>query len=374
MYIILRRAKKNVGDFLIVERGKKILETLRPEHKLEELDSWRPLDLYLDKINEAAAVIICGGPGYQPRFYPKIYPLVKDLNRIKPPIIPLGLGWMGFPGDEITLRRFKFTSTSMKVLTKIHKENEVTSCRDCLTKEVLRKHGFTNVVVTGCPALYDIDKIGKPFDIPSRIQKIVFTPAQNPLYNNQSKEVMKKLKEIFPYSDRYCVFHRGLKADENTSIRDAENANDLRNEALKQDYEVVNAAYNIKNIEFYRECDLHVGYRLHGHIYFLSQRKPSFLLHEDGRGRGFSETFSSKGIDAWKRVKIGTIFEGIPSSKLHRAIKRFGLYIKPNKYAISILERYIREEIDNDFPQFRVLDRIIDQHYKRMFDFVKSLP
>jgi len=374
MYIILRRAKKNVGDFLIVERGKKILETLRPEHELVELDSWSPLDLYLDKINEAAAVIICGGPGYQPRFYPKIYPLVKDLNRIKPPIIPLGLGWMGFPGDEITLRRFKFTSTSMKVLTKIHKEIEVTSCRDCLTKEVLRRHGFTNVVVTGCPALYDIDKIGKPFDIPSRIQKIVFTPAQNPLYNNQSKEVMKKLKEIFPYSDRYCVFHRGLKVDENTSIRDAKNANDLRNEALKQDYEVVNAAYNVKNIEFYRECDLHVGYRLHGHIYFLSQRKPSFLLHEDGRGRGFSETFSSKGIDAWKRVKIGTIFEGIHSSKLQRAIKRFGLYIKPNKYAISILERYIREEIDNDFPQFRVLDRIIDQHYERMFDFVKSLP
>ena len=40
----------------------------------------------------------------------------------------------------------------------------------------------------------------------------------------------------------------------------------------------------------YRDCCLHIGYRCHGHILFLRNRRPSFLIAEDSRGIGFLRT------------------------------------------------------------------------------------
>lgn len=42
-------------------------------------------------------------------------------------------------------------------------------------------------------------------------------------------------------------------------------------------------------LKLYRECDLHIGSRLHAHLYFLSLRKPSFLTYVDDRMLGFSQ-------------------------------------------------------------------------------------
>jgi hypothetical protein len=39
----------------------------------------------------------------------------------------------------------------------------------------------------------------------------------------------------------------------------------------------------------YENIDLHLGSRLHAHLYFLSQRKPSFLTYVDDRCLGFAD-------------------------------------------------------------------------------------
>ena len=74
---------------------------------------------------------------------------------------------------------------------------------------------------------------------------------------------------LFPYEKLYCSFHGGLENDEHTSKKEASIRATIKSEAMNLGYEIVNAAYDLSNIEFYKECDLHVGYRLHGHIYFL---------------------------------------------------------------------------------------------------------
>ena len=38
--------------------------------------------------------------------------------------------------------------------------------------------------------------------------------------------------------------------------------------------------------ELYLNCDLHIGYRVHAHLFCLSQRIPSILVSEDYRGVG----------------------------------------------------------------------------------------
>ena len=37
---------------------------------------------------------------------------------------------------------------------------------------------------------------------------------------------------------------------------------------------------NIDNIEFYRDCDLHIGFRVHAHVFFASIRKPTSFFRK----------------------------------------------------------------------------------------------
>ncbi|MCK5342683.1 MAG: polysaccharide pyruvyl transferase family protein, partial [Candidatus Heimdallarchaeota archaeon] len=127
MYILLTGGKKNIGDYLIGERTRKLLMHERPDRQIVEMYPWGPLDEKKDQINNSKAVIIHGGPGYQPNMYPGIYPLLKDLREIKVPIIPMSLGWKGIPGDDLSLRSYRFNDTSMELLKKIHDSCEFSS-------------------------------------------------------------------------------------------------------------------------------------------------------------------------------------------------------------------------------------------------------
>jgi polysaccharide pyruvyl transferase WcaK-like protein len=94
-------------------------------------------------------------------------------------------------------------------------------------------------------------------------------------------------------------------------------------------YRVINAAYDLSKIDFYRECDLHVGYRVHAQIDFLSYRHPSVLLNEDGRGEGLSQSLGLKGIRAYDnpdavREAVRLLRQDLSSnfSRFHAAIRR----------------------------------------------------
>ncbi len=374
MYIVLTGAKKNVGDFLITERCCQLLKKHRPEHKLFPLPHWESLEEYIDIVNESSAIIINGGPGFQPHFYPGIYKLMPDLEDIKVPIIPMGLGWKGFPGDYLTLKNYKFSQRSMKALNSISDEVEFISCRDYLTKEVLKRNGVNNVLMTGCPVWYDLESIGKRVERPREIKKLVFTPAQDGIYRDQTIKILYLLVNLFPDSELYCSFHRGLKADEFTTKADENNTMVIKRKADELGYNVVDASYDLDKIKFYDECDLHVGYRVHAHLYFLSKRKPSILLHEDGRGRGVSESLNLRGIDAFERTSMGYLVDRLNYPKVSGALREVFGIVRPNRYAIEILEDYINEELTNNFARFSGLDKVIDAHYDVMKNFIKNLP
>lgn len=86
-YLVLTGAKRNVGDFLIVERCTALLRQLRPDRELRFVPSWKPLDPRADVLRDARAIVIAGGPG----FYPTVYPLCPELAELPCPVVPLGL-------------------------------------------------------------------------------------------------------------------------------------------------------------------------------------------------------------------------------------------------------------------------------------------
>jgi len=364
-YTLLMRAKKNIGDFLIFDRARKLLNFFKKREEHVVYNAWEPLDDDIDTINDTKAVIICGGPGIKKNFYPGIYPLTKNIDEIKVPIILFGTGWSELPGTDRDIKNYTFSSASLNALQKISSLNKI-SCRDFNTVKILSNNGFPNALMTGGPAWYDLRHISRHFTIPKTIEKIVFTPAQNEIYYQQTVEIMEMLRTIFPNATLYCSFHRGLNADKFTSKKEADRLEKINKVGLNLGYDIVNAAYDLENIRFYEECDLHVGYRLHGHINFLSLRKPSFLLHEDSRGRGFSEAIGLPGIQAWENGFLGD--RPLIPEKIRKRM------VRANKKAIKKLENHLVKEIENGFMSYKNLHEEFQKHFEIMKRFILEIP
>lgn len=344
MYTLLYGAKKNVGDFLILDRAVKLFKHHKPNEELHLVKRWLLVDEHLEVINQSKAIILCGGPAYQRGFYPEIYPLTERLMDIKVPIIPFGLGWFSeFPEQEPD--EFTFSNSSYLMIDRIHRSVPLTSTRDYYTERILKRHGWHNTIMTGCPAWYELEYIEKDFTPIQKVKKVVVTTAQNNTFHEQNMQLIGETAKLFPEAEKYCVFHRGILSDEETSKQEERDLLKLKAVAEQHGYHIVDASYNVANIEFYKECDLHVGYRVHAHIYFLSIRKPSFLLHEDGRGRGFSDALN------------------LPFDMAA---------FKPN--ALQEFMERVEAESANQFRSFLGLEKQFQTYYKNMQTFLHSLP
>jgi hypothetical protein len=287
-FIVLSGAVKNIGDFLIFDRSLKLLRKYVSEN-LKEYKRSTHFDDIEDEVNNSRGVIICGGPGYSTDMYPEIYPLVSNFERLKVPIIPLGVGWSGKPKNAP--EQFQFSEQSRRAMDYIESASGLYSCRDEITETVLHKEKYNRVVMTGCPVWYDIPSFSKAFVKKKEIKKIVFTtPADIRLFG-QTLRVLRMLKREFPKAEIIVSFHRGIKRDQFTGMKSSLIYTAESFYAQLKGMKVVDVSYNLDRINFYSECDLHVGFRVHAHLYFLSKRLPSVLISEDGRGTGMAKTF-----------------------------------------------------------------------------------
>jgi hypothetical protein len=305
-FIILSGAIKNIGDFLIFDRTKKLLEKYVTTD-LTEFPRGKSLDENYEEINNSRGIIICGGPGYTSEMYPGVYPLFSDLKRLRVPVIPLGVGWSGKPKNAP--ENFRFSEPSRKLMDYIEKNAGLYSCRDQITEEILKREKYEKVVMTGCPVWYDIPSFGKEFSKKKEIKKIVFTtPADMSLFG-QTLRMINMLRRQFPKSQVIVSFHRGIAPDKYTGIRSAGIYTAESVYSKLRGFKTVDVSYDLQKIDFYKDCDLHVGFRVHAHLYFLSKRLPSVLISEDGRGTGMSRTFGLPDFESTDKMLPSKIAE-----------------------------------------------------------------
>jgi hypothetical protein len=284
-------SKKNVGDYLIRDSAIKLLTEIGgfEEDDIESMEMVRKelSDEQIETIEEVDAVVIAGGPAYFEDFYPGVYPSLDTILELDTPVIPLGLGWKGRDEDS-----FEFSDSSVEIIEEIHSRIEFSGVRDVITKRLLKRH-VDNVELVGCPAWHNkLDKIGDSVDYDGEINSIAITTPAGMEFRKQFEYLMKQLSREYEDADLYCCFHRGIYRDEHTDIIDSLYHRWLRFRAERLGFETVNMAYSPEKLDLYDEIDMHIGYRVHGHIAFLTRRKPSYLIHEDGRGEGFSESVS----------------------------------------------------------------------------------
>jgi hypothetical protein len=292
MLVTLTGAFKNSGDYLIGHRARTLLAS-HTDHEIVDINRKAIDDASYEIFNKAMAVLLTGGPAYQAGIYPGVYDL--DLDRIQVPVIPYGLGWKGKLGQDP--KNFQFTEESKDFIKTIHQGEFFSSCRDHLTKEVLGNLGVENVAMTGCPAWYEESVLDQDFSW-REVKTIVFSmPA---VEQESVMPILKHLSKTFPKAKKYLVFNAGFVS---TRSKDAQKITNwyskVKFAAKLRGFESVSFESDFAKFqEIQSLADLHVGFRVHSHIFSVSKRIASVLIAEDSRGVGQLEAMGSEVLSA----------------------------------------------------------------------------
>lgn len=384
MYTILStyppHASGNVGDKLLEEQVQNLIQKETGVNEFNILHRKQDLSSQVDKINESDAIILPAFAIREP-IHPNTYSLTEDLDSIEVPIIPLAANWSHYPGDQIDNESLEYKPETVSFIR--HLDNQPTldrlTTRDIFTKRILERHGFNDVTLVGDLGWYHDDYLGEPMRAPDSIDHIVMTTPHNAHYLEQAEALMDMLISEFPDARITCSFHSSLSASDK----------EIRTRAKERGFDIVLASHDTDNINFYDDCDLHVGYRLHGHISFLRRRLPSVLIGEDGRGNGFNATLDVGGFQATKRrlsYSTGSLINRFASTLAGAGIQQIlktTSYTNPFKRIIAPadmsvpnqIQKFLHEQIENDFSDYDAVPELFDSTYENsMKPFLKSLP
>ena len=241
--------------------------------------------------------------------------------------------------------------------------------------------------MTGDPAWFDPDFLGRPLHRPSRIERLVFSPPLSAFYGQQAGEVMTLLAELFPGARRYCAMHltdaRASRLPDQRPTNDASMRADVaeknafvRERARELGFEVLELAGQVGKLDFYRECDLHVGYECHAHVGFLRQRRPSVLIAEDARGVGFNYTFGVGGFDGFVRRGPGPVRPAREGGTSGYCVSAAEFAAAPARAdLVPALRQYLLEECGSGFRRYLGVAAFLDETYeKAMGPFLRALP
>lgn len=366
-YVILTGSKNNAGDFLIRKRAHELFAALRPDRKIVEYDGWKPLtEEQLDVVNNSKALVLAGGPALQYNMYPGIYALVPDLTQIKVPVIMMGVGYKDQQGDWMNTRNYQLSESSQRLLGLIGKSGYMSGVRDYQTLNVLMNYNMQNAVMTGCPALYDLQYIKVRPVYPEKPRKIAFSLGvsyiESPGMNKLMRDNILRLKQHFDQSALTVYFHHSInkKIPAQSAMIEWLTASGIAFADISRSADGL--------VDAYSQCDLHVGYRVHAHIFCCSISRVSVLLNEDGRGKGLNTVIGGMIFNAYIPLRY---------TFMERVLKKLKLLkdtFQPYDRLSDDLIAHIEYEFRNGHPRSRIARGAIDLYYDEMKDFILALP
>lgn len=349
----LTGAYVNAGDFLIEKRSTALLQQFLPNAQIT-IYSRKDIESRFDEIDSNDVIIFTGGP------------LIKrDLNQsisvscamdFTKPIMMMGCGWAGEEGSKSGNYSYTFTPETLRFYKKVAEKGLGIGCRDLYTLRALRKDNVPNTYMTGCPAWYDLSMVNIIESSTSKeIRNINISDPARAKNQEQALEVIDFVQRKFPSAHIKFIFHRSVE--------------EMFKAAIVQKFpqiEISTITGNAEGFEIYKNCDLHIGYRVHAHIYNLSIRNRSILIEEDGRGAGVNEALGLIRITAYNDYiklqprQFPKIWKRMPVNSLNTNI------VKELDAAIEI------ENCENSV-YFSNAYRTMNMYYKQMQKFIKRI-
>ena len=377
--MILTGSKNNAGDFLIKYRAKKLFESNRPHRDIIDYNAWEVIDeKKLEVINQSKCLILMGGPALQKNMYPDVYKLPTNLDEIKVPITTMGIGWKSPRGNWKDTFEYPLSITTMKLLDRIKADGLKGSVRDFHTLNSLEAKGYDNFLMTGCPAYYDLENIEKEMVFPKEIDRIAFSLGvsfiENRSMERQIKTQILSLKERFKDKVLEVVFHHSLDKQVFMQAHGSKHKHNKRHNEFavwlnKQKINYVDISGSAENlINYYSNVDLHIGYRVHAHIFMNSVKKLSLLISEDGRAKGSKSAINGMVVDGYVDVRENFILKVL--NKLKFPIDR----IQCNKYSKLEIHRMLNYELKTKGHRSKQSSVLLKENLTFMKLFLASLP
>lgn len=187
------------------------------------------------------------------------------------PVFLIGSSWCIYPG-KISQTKLKIDLKEKSLLKYIIcSKKHYLSTRDILTQELLLNNNIKSNM-TGDLALYDINQMKNEFKF-NQLNKIAISLPHNINYYQDCTNIKDKIEKYYKCKVYICT-----------------------HQYLKNNLNYIDLSGNYNNLNYYKGIDMHIGFRLHGHLWFLRNRKPSFLISEDGRGNGHIKTWNDLGL------------------------------------------------------------------------------
>jgi hypothetical protein len=367
-----KHASGNVGDQLITDAAINLIDNICGTIDVNTHFRHEDFTSRLDYLNSAKGIILFGFPILPSDVRPTYYRIAEDLDDVEPPILPIGAAYNFYPGDKRGLKNQYFEESTKSFLNEIvdNCPNGKFPVRTEWVGKILQQNGYQTELI-GDPAWYDPKKLGEEFHRPKRIEQLVFTTPHRKIYLDQAQRMLDKLTAKFPDAERIVSLHS------------VPNAIDRRlwERAKKDGWKLQYASHDTSNLEFYRDSDLHVGYRKHGHLAHLRWRRPSVVLAEDSRAQGLNETFGTGGFAAFKQRPVsgfGNIGSHIYNTRVVKAAylasQSLGIeYRLPERKSLAspadpnVVEkaiRFIDEQQSNGWMAFDRIQEVIDDTYQ----------
>ena len=269
----------NCGDELLTKNAKLILNNVFGGQCECDVRYAQNFEKLIDKINSTDICFI-STISYCDYDIDSCYDLIK---KIKVPIIALS-STLAVQRYELP-KRVTLNSKQREIINIVNKYSGVVPVRDVFTKYVLENNGIKNVKVVGDLGLFNFGNPVQKMKQPAEIRKILITAGHQEIYNGQLIDVLSYLSKKFPGAEFTYSTHTL-----------PEKAFDFSKTKLKHlNIKTADTSVSCDKLEFYKDFDLHIGYRLHGHIKSLSVGVPSILIAEDSRGLGQQYTLNNVG-------------------------------------------------------------------------------
>jgi len=219
--------------------------------------------------------------------------LVESVYPTLPQIMASGVPFSGISsGTELPVGENDATlfealdSRTMEVLAEFNERAEVFTTRGLLSQEFCVRNGLGKARFTGDIAFLAgrMDNGEWPDEVegPVDVRDIVISdPHYAKAYTPAFERLLDTMYTIFPRARVRVALH-----GRNTIIEEV---------SMAKGYEVIPIYKSPEDgLGVYRSADLHVGFRVHGHVSALSHGRISYLAEQDGRGADYGATLSRR--------------------------------------------------------------------------------
>lgn len=348
-FLLVTAPITNGGDFLIEHAMQVVLKRneisfdLVRASELERVDS-----------KDYKAIITGGGPKFSDRLFEEDNLKLNDIiQEGKCKIHFMGSGIYGDCYLDNYIYSYYFTPSTLEKLNQIVQMGGSLGCRDIVSYNVLKNNKLSGLFLTGCPVWYLDDNEKEIIRNEGSDLIVVSDPGKTKEKSehkeraNQVIELLKYLKNRFPHKKIIYTFNNGIKTKYSEPC----------NNVIKQYLEENNIQYyslekNYKGFELYNKAFMHIGFRVHSHLYCISKGIPSILIEEDIRGYGMNETLGLRHITSYVAEKAICGIYQANSHMIDHLDNEIDFYLKDPKHYMYETQNIINQIYKDDLKKW----------------------